>query len=103
MQISSAKWSEFIMEVTMKTKLEILKLATEREQVINDVLDLVMDVDYEGPFMLNVRSALANPDASRLSAAEVLQLASAYEHLIDQLKLANELDFKIARLQMKEE
>jgi len=91
------------MEVTMKTKLEILKLATEREQVINDVLDLVMDVDYEGPFMLNVRSALAHQDASRLSAAEVLQLASAYEHLIDQLKLANELDFKIARLQMKEE
>ena len=103
MQISIAKWSEFIMEVTMKTKLEILKLSTEREQVINDVLDLVMDVDYEGLFMLNVRSALAHQDASRLSTAEVLQLASAYEHLIDQFKLANELDFKIARLQMKEE
>lgn len=87
----------------MKTKLEILKLSTEREQVINDVLDLVMDVDYEDPFMLNVRSAMAHQDASRLSAPEVLQLASVYDQLIDQLKLANELDMKIARLQMKEE
>lgn len=84
----------------MKTKLEILKLSTEREQVINDVLDLVIDVDYEGPFMLNVRSAMAHQEASRLSAAEVLQLASAYEHLIEQLQLANKIDIDIARLQL---
>lgn len=84
----------------MKTKLEILKLSTEREQVINDVLDLIIDVDYDGPFMLNVRSAMAYQEASRLSAAEVLQLASAYEHLIEQLQLANKIDIDIARLQL---
>jgi len=86
----------------LKNKLQIIKLQTERDNRINDLLDQIMDVDLENEFTISVRSAVAHQDASRLDSKQIITLAESYLDLLEKLQDVNQIDLSIARLQLEE-
>lgn len=86
----------------LRNKLQILKLQTERDNRINDLLDQIMDVDLENEFTISVRSAVAHQDASRLDSKQIITLAESYLDLLEKLQDVNQIDLSIARLQLEE-
>lgn len=86
----------------LKNKLQILKLQTERDNRINDLLDQIMEVDLENEFTISIRRAVAHQDAGRLDSKQIITLAESYLDLLEKLQDVNQVDLSIARLQLEE-